>query len=128
MIQAVVDKVVVQEMKLETSKGGLIIPESVQQPQAYGKVLSVGHKVEADIKVGDVLIFHTNGGMAMVVEGKVLRCLMENEIYGVVQSDEVIDALSMCEVKQQDLDKLDAAMKQAATASQGGNSGLIHRV
>jgi co-chaperonin GroES (HSP10) len=121
MIQAVADKVVVQEMKLETSKGGLIIPESVQQPQAYGRVMSVGDKVETMVTEGDVLVFHTNGGMAMVVEGKVLRCLMENEIYGIVKSDEIIDALTMCEVKQKDLDQLDKALKNVQDQTAGGS-------
>lgn len=113
MIKAVTDKIVVQELKREKSKGGLIIPESVQQPQAFGQVISIGEKVTAPVQEGDVLVFHNNGGMAMVVEGKVLRCLMENELYGIVESTEIRDALTPCEVKQQDLDKLDAAIKGA---------------
>jgi len=123
MIKAIVDKVVVQEMKREKSKGGLIIPESVQDPQSFGVVVSVGEKVEAPIKEGDILVFHNNGGMSMMIDGKFYRCLMENELYGIIQSKEIIDQLSLLEMKQQDLDKIDEAMKnaqtQAASASQG---------
>lgn len=127
MIKAIVDKVVVQEMKIETSKGGLIIPESVQQPQAYGRVISVGEGVKAPIEEDMVLIFHVNGGMAMVVDGKVLRCLMENELYGIVQDDEIIESLTLCEVKQKDLDKLDKAVK-SAQVSNGQEASRILRV
>lgn len=125
MIKAVTDKIVVHELKIEKSKGGLIIPESVQQPQAYGKVISIGEQVKAPIKEGDILIFHTNGGMAMVVEGKILRCLMENELYGIIQSDEILETLTPCEIKQQDLDKLDKAMKAAQTQSSGKGSRIV---
>jgi len=119
MITALNDKVIVQEMKKEKSSGGLIIPDSVQAPQSYGVVLSKGDKVTAPIEVCQVLIFHNNGGMAMVVEGKVLRCLMEGEIYGIVESEEILSQLTLCEVKQADLDKLDKALKEQQPANAG---------
>ena len=126
MITALNDKVIVQEMKIEKSKGGLIIPDSVQPPQSYGIVRSIGDKVTAPIEVDQVLIFHNSGGMAMVVEGKVLRCLMEGEIYGIVSSDEILDSLTLCEVQQKDLDKLDQSLKEAQT--QAGTQSRIVRV
>lgn len=125
MIKAVIDKVVIHEMKMEKSKGGLIIPDSVQQPQAFGTVISIGEKVEAPVKIGDVLVFHTSGGMAMVVDGNVLRCLMETEIYGIVEDEEILGQLVLLEVKQQDLDKLDDAMKAAQTQAVGSKSSII---
>jgi len=130
MIKAVIDKVVIHEMKVETTKGGLIIPDSVQQPQAFGKVVSIGEKVEAPVQIGDVLIFHTSGGMAMVIDGKVLRCLMEAEIYGIVKDEGILSQLSLIEVKQKDLDTLDDAMKTAQAQSQaaGGTKSNIIRV
>jgi co-chaperonin GroES (HSP10) len=128
MIKALLDKVVIHEMKVETTKGGLIIPDSVQQPQAFGKVVSIGEKVEAPVQIGDVLIFHTSGGMAMVVDGKVLRCLMEAEIYGIVQDEGILGQLSLIEVKQKDLDTLDEAMKTAQTQAAGGGKSNIIRV
>jgi co-chaperonin GroES (HSP10) len=120
MIKAITDKIVVQEMKREKSTGGLIIPESVQQPQSFGKIISLGEDVTAPVQIDDVLAFHNNAGMAMVVEGKVLRCLMQNEVYGIVESSDVIDSLSPCEVKQKDLDELDKAIKNAQTQQGGG--------
>jgi co-chaperonin GroES (HSP10) len=125
MIKAVIDKVVIHEMKMEKSKGGLIIPDSVQQPQAFGTVVSIGEKVEAPVQIGDVLIFHTSGGMAMVVGGKVLRCLMEAEIYGIVKDEEILEQLTLLEVKQKDLDTLDSEMKKAQVSASGGGSNII---
>jgi len=119
MIKALADKVMVQEMKREKSKGGLIIPDSVQEPQAYGTVLSIGEKVESPIQVGDVVVFHQNGGMTLMVEGKFLRCVMENELYGLVESNEIIEQLSMLEMKQSDMDKIAEAEGKAREAAGG---------
>ena len=124
MITALNDKVIVQEMKMSNkTSGGLIIPDSVQSPQSYGVILSKGDKVTAPVEEGQVLIFHNSGGMAMVVEGKVLRCLREGELYGIVTSDEILSQLTLCEVKQADLDSLDKALKEQQPAS--GSSRIV---
>jgi chaperonin GroES len=120
MIQAILDKVIVHALKKEKSKGGLIIPDSVQEPQSFGEVLSVGEDVKG-IEVGDVLIFHASGGMALTVGGKLLKCLMVKEIYGIVKSDEFLKNYSKIEIKQADLDELDSAIKQAQQPAAGGS-------
>ena len=114
MIKAIGDKIVVQEMKREKSKGGLIIPDAVQEPQSFGRVVSIGDAVEAPIELDQVLVFHNNGGMAMMIEGKFYRVLMEGEVYGIVESDEIIDQLSMLEMKQADMDKVGEAFQKAS--------------
>ena len=118
MIKAIGDKIVVQEMKREKSKGGLIIPDAVQEPQSFGRVVSIGDAVEGPIELDQVLVFHNNGGMAMMIEGKFYRVLMEGEVYGIVESDEIIDQLSMLEMKQADLDKVGQAYQKAAEANE----------
>ncbi len=118
MIKAIVDKIVVQEMKRERSKGGLIIPDSVQEPQSFGRVVSIGEGVQAPIELDQVLVFHTNGGMTMMIEGKFYRVLMEGEVYGIVESDEIIEQLSLLEMSQSDLKKVDDAYKKASQAQE----------
>ena len=125
MIKALVDKIIVQEMRKEKTKGGLIIPDTVQEPQTYGVVLSVGEMVKAPIKVGDLLVFHSSGGMAMMIEGKFLRCLMEGELYGVEDSLEIIESLTPLEIKQADLDQIDEAAKKQREAAAGGGPRII---
>jgi chaperonin GroES len=130
MIKALVDKIIVQEMRKEKTKGGLIIPDTVQEPQTYGVILSIGETVKAPIKVGDLLVFHSSAGMAMMIEGKFLRCLMEAELYGVEDSLEIIESLTPLEIKQADLDQIDEAAKkqQAAMVASGGGGSRIIKV
>ena len=125
MIKAIVDKIVVQEMKREKSKGGLIIPDSVQEPQAFGRVVSIGEGVEAPIELDQVLVFHSNGGMTMLIEGKFYRVLMEGEVYGIIESDEIIEQLSLLEMSQKDMDKVDQAYKNAAAGAQKEESRIV---
>lgn len=125
-LQAIVDKVVVQLMKREKSKGGLIIPDSVQEPQSYGVVVSIGEKVVAPLEVGDVLVFHPNAGMAMLIEGKIMKTIMENELYAIVRDKEILDSLSLCEVSQKDLDTVDKELKKKLNGvANGGGSRII---
>ena len=44
MIRAVEDKIVTLLMRRTKSTGGIILPDTTQEPQAYGKVISVGEK------------------------------------------------------------------------------------
>ena len=92
VIQARTDKIIVQDMK----RSKLIIHNSIPQPEAYGKVISFGLDVK-DIQLDDILVFHKNGGMHMIIEGKLFRCLMENEVYGIVKSEEIVQSLTPCE-------------------------------
>jgi co-chaperonin GroES (HSP10) len=87
-IQAINDHVVAEEIipKEETTESGLVIPLTVKlEPQKYGKVLSVGEKVE-NLKEGDEIIFHPNGGQAVIINGVILRILKNAEIYGIIGS------------------------------------------
>ena len=72
-IQAVKDKVIVEVLKQEEStKGGIIVPETViNEPQLYGKVMSVGEDIST-IKPGNILLFHRNGGQD-IVEIKIVK-------------------------------------------------------
>lgn len=94
MINAIGDKVVVEELIKRQTKGGIIIPETAIKPtpQKYGRVLSFGNKAEG-LKLGDIVVFHPNGGMAMVIERRILRTLMIGEIFGVLNSEEEKEGL-----------------------------------
>lgn len=87
-IRAIDDKVIVEELVIKDenkTESGIIIPQTVKvEPQKYGKVLSIGDKVEK-VKVGDVVVFHQSGGQAIVINNVIQRVLKEGEIYGVVE-------------------------------------------
>lgn len=92
MIQAVGDKIIVEVLKITKTDSGLIIPDTVQPPQGYGRVLSAGEQVE-NIKEGDILMFHIMAGMDIVAEKKVLKCLKYEELYGVLDDKELVSKM-----------------------------------
>ena len=108
MIQALNDKVIVEEMIRAKTEGGLVIPDSATlDPQSYGRIVSVGEDVPDTIKSGDVITFHRNGGMATVFKRQAFRVLKYDEIYGKVEDEDII--------KQLDIIKLDALSKKEAS-------------
>jgi len=94
MIQAIGDKIIVQFMRATKTKGGLHLPDQVTDPQGYGKVLTVGEEVNENIKVGDFLVFHPRGGMDMLMNKKILKVLKYDEVYGILEDQEIKDSLS----------------------------------
>lgn len=88
-IKAINDIVVAEEIikREETTAGGLIVPQTVKvEPQKYGKVLSIGEKVDT-VKVGDIIVFHQSAGQAVIMEGMIQRVLKKDEIYGILQDE-----------------------------------------
>lgn len=88
VVQAVKDIIICEEIAdAQKTEGGLFIPETAakQLPQKQGKVVSFGMKVESEIEVGDIVVYHTNGGQAMVLNGKIYTVLKDGEVYGIVK-------------------------------------------
>ena len=84
-IQAIKDKVVVEVLSMDkVTEGGIIIPEGASEnlPHRFGKVISIGSEVK-DVRRGDIIVFAKHGGMAITLEGKIYKTLMNAEIFGV---------------------------------------------
>lgn len=92
MIEAKCDNIVAEQLVRGKTSGGLIVPNTVTDPQAYGRITSVGEEV-TKYKVGDIIIFHLNGGQTVILENKLLRVLKEGEIYGILKEEKVIETL-----------------------------------
>ena len=92
MIKAIEDKIIVEFLRTTKTETGLIIPDVAQDPQGYGKVLSVGEQVK-NIKVGDTLVFHMRAGMDLILNKKVQKCLKSEEVYGILEDDNLSDRL-----------------------------------
>ena len=92
MIEAISDKIVVEELKRTITEGGIIIPDSSGDPQGYGKVLSIGEDVK-NIKEGDILVFHNHAGQASVISKAILRILKYEEVYGILKDEDTIKSL-----------------------------------
>jgi len=73
--------------KSNTTEGGLVIPESARdpEPQATCEVVSVGVDCAADVKIGDHIWCHENGGQAIMVDRAIYKVLKDDEIYAVIK-------------------------------------------
>jgi len=102
MIQAVDNKIIVMEMKRTKTAGGIVLPSTVTEPQAYGKVISLGSQVgNTEIKEGDIIVYHKMGGQAISMNNKILCCVPYPEVFGVLTDETVISELEEFELTNQ---------------------------
>jgi chaperonin GroES len=87
------DRVLVQRIEQEeTTKGGIIIPDSAKEKPQEGKVYSVGSGKRDDqgnvhpleVKEGDRVLFGKYSGTEVKIEGEEYVILREDEILGVI--------------------------------------------
>ncbi len=87
------DRVVVKPLEAEeTTKGGIILPDTAKEKQQKGKVLSVGTgkilengtRVPMEVRDGDIIIFSKYGGTEVKIEGEEYLIVSERDILGVV--------------------------------------------
>lgn len=98
MIKATEDKIIVSELKRTKTKSGLIIPDGAIEPQAYGRVISLGSKVaNKEVNTGDIIVYHKMGGQAISMNNKILCCVPYPEVYGVLTDEDVISELEEIE-------------------------------
>ena len=57
MVSAIMDRVFIRLEKEETTKGGIILADTIENPRNIGIVESIGEKVTS-VKVGDKVLFH----------------------------------------------------------------------
>ena len=92
-ITAVDDKIVTKQLVKNMSKGGIIITTGRTEPQNYGKVISVGDKVPI-VKVGDLIIYHQKGGMALVLDQQLFQVVKNDEVYAIIDDADLEKQLS----------------------------------
>jgi len=88
------DRILVKRIEEEeTTKGGIIIPDTAKEkPQqgkveavGKGKVLDNGNRVEPDVKVGDTILFGKYAGTEVKLEGEDFLIMREDDILGVIE-------------------------------------------
>jgi chaperonin GroES len=89
------DRVVVRRVKgEEKSKGGIYIPDTVQEKPQEGEVVAVGpgardeagRTVPLDVKAGDRVLFGKWSGTEVKIDGEELLIMKESDIMGIVES------------------------------------------
>ena len=78
----------------ETTKGGIIIPDTAKEKPIEGKVIAVGNgkvleggqKVPLEVKQGDRILFGKYSGTEIKLEGEEHLILREDEVLAIIES------------------------------------------
>jgi chaperonin GroES len=88
------DRVVVRRIEgEEKTKGGIIIPDTVQEKPQEGEVIAVGpgarnesgKLVPLDVKAGDRVLFGKWSGAEVKIDGEDLLIMKESDVMGVIE-------------------------------------------
>jgi chaperonin GroES len=94
-IRPLQDRLVVKRVEeTETTKSGIIIPDSAKERPLQGEVLAVGSGkrledgtvVKLDVKKGDRVLFGKYSGTEIKLDGVEHLILREDEVLGVIES------------------------------------------
>ena len=88
------DRILVKRLEEEeTTKGGIIIPDSAKEKPAEGEVVAVGpgktddkgDVVHMQLKVGDRVLFSKYGGTDVKLDGEDYLIMREDDVLGVLE-------------------------------------------
>jgi chaperonin GroES len=87
------DRILVKRLEeVNTTKGGIIIPDSAKEKPAEGKVVAVGSgkrgedgkRIPLEIKKNDRVLFGKYSGTEVKLEGEEYLILREEDVLGIV--------------------------------------------
>ena len=88
------DRILVQRVEEEqTTKGGIIIPDTAKEKPAEGKVVAVGNgklgddgkRIALEIKKGDRILFGKYSGTEVKIEGEEYLIMREDDVLGIIE-------------------------------------------
>ena len=94
-IRPLYDRIVVKRIEeQETTRSGIIIPDSAQEKPQEAEVMAVGHGkrledgklVALDVKVGDRVLFGKYSGNEIRVDNEDFLIMREEDVLGVLQA------------------------------------------
>lgn len=94
MLKPLGDRVVVKALEAEeTSRGGIVLPDTAKERPQTGEVLAVGPGktldngtlAVMDVKVGDKVVYSKYGGTEVKVGGEEVILLRADDILGVLE-------------------------------------------
>ncbi len=76
----------------ETTKGGIILPDTAKEKPQEGKVLAVGpgklsdegKRLPMDIKVGDIVLYPRYGGVEYKLDDEEVEIFHQSDILGII--------------------------------------------
>ncbi len=93
-IQPLHDRVIVKPKEAEeTTKGGIILPDTAKEKPIEGTVVAVGEgRVKDDgsvekltVKAGDTVLYGKYSGTEVKIDGEEYLIMRESDIYGIVK-------------------------------------------
>jgi chaperonin GroES len=94
-IRPLYDRIVVKRIdEQETTRNGIIIPDSAKEKPQEGEVMAVGHGkrledgklVALDVKAGDRILFGKYSGNEITLKGTEYIIMREDDVLGVLDS------------------------------------------
>lgn len=86
-IQPLGDRVVLQQVAAEeTTKSGIILPESAKEKPAEGKVMAIGKDV-SEVQKGDTVLYGQYGPTEIKIDGEEYMVVKEEDILAVIKGD-----------------------------------------
>jgi chaperonin GroES len=94
-IRPLYDRIVVKRIdEQETTRNGIIIPDSAKEKPQEGEVMAVGHGkrledgklVALDVKAGDRILFGKYSGNEITLKGAEYIIMREDDVLGVLDS------------------------------------------
>lgn len=96
MLKPIQDKIIVKPGKPEeTTKGGIVLPDTARKRPREGEVIAVGQgklneqtgkRIASEVKVGDIVIYSEYGGSEITVEGEDYMILDESSVLAVKEA------------------------------------------
>ncbi len=92
-IRPLADKVLVKRTEAEnTTKGGIVLPDSAKEKPRRGTIVSVGDgkllddgsRSDFQVKVGDTVLFTSYGGTEIKLDGEEFIIMEESDILAVI--------------------------------------------
>ena len=93
-IKPLADRIVIQAMEAEeTTKGGIILPDTAKEKPVEGtivaagpgKVTDDGKKIELEVKVGDKVLYGKYSGTEITVDGEEYLIMRESDVFAIVK-------------------------------------------
>jgi chaperonin GroES len=93
MLKPLSDHVVIEPLREEKKKGGIILPDTVEKEKAEkGKVIATGpgklnddgKRIPLEVKKGDVVLFTKYGPSDIKVDGKEYLIAREDDILAII--------------------------------------------
>jgi len=88
------DRVIVKPKEAEeTTKGGIILPDTAKEKPVEGTIVAVGEGkttedgklIKLNVKVGDVILYGKYSGTEVKIDGDEFLIMRESDVYGIVK-------------------------------------------